>query len=217
MTGTERNTGKMADDIAGVAAAQRDANGVFAKMLAALKTARKPEDIRKAVAEAVAQVIGKQRGNVENTRATLAGLRAALARTHDPKLEAAIRSAIAKVQAKIPGREYAQKQIASLGRMLADGKLSKAELKRIAGIERDLKDRGLPHAANEIKSRVDAAKRAQVAAANATSEAIRRKNLKAELTVSIGGTTVNVNARNVFATSRQVTKYYSTSSAGPGK
>jgi hypothetical protein len=220
MTGTEKNLGKLSDDLAGLPLLQRNANEAFGKMLVALRLARKPEDIRKAVAEAVAQVIGKQRGNVENTRATLAGLRAALARTHDPKLEAAIRSAIAKVEKKIVGREFAQRQIAGLDKILRSDATGNRKIDALHATEKALLTRGLPKAAHDIQARLDRAKeaisRSQMQGARTVKSAVDRK----KLAVTVNNTTstnVSVSGRAVFAQQRSFSRYYSTSSAGPGK
>jgi hypothetical protein len=220
MSGTERNLGKLSDDLAGLPLLQRNANEAFGKMLVALRLARKPEDIRKAVAEAVAQVVGKSRGSVENTRATLAGLRAALARTHDPKLEAAIRSAIAKVQAKIVGREYAQRQIAGLDKVLRSNATGNRKIDALNATEKALLNRGLPHAAAQIGARTDRAKeaisRSMMQSARGIESSVNRK----KLAVTVNNTTstnVSVSGRAVFAQQRSFSRYYSTSSAGPGK
>jgi TP901 family phage tail tape measure protein len=220
MTGMEQHTGKMADDLGVVALAQKATLAEFGKMLTALKAARKPEDIRKAVAEAVAQVIGKARGNVENTRATLAGLKAALARTHDPKLEASIRSAIAKVEKKIVGREFAQRQIAALDKILRSDATGNRKIDALNATQKALLTRGLPKAARDIGTRTDRAKeaisRSMMQSARGIESSVNRK----KLSVTVNNTTstnVSVSGRAVFAQQRTFSRYYSTSSAGPGK
>jgi len=158
----------------------------FRAMIAAIKS-NKPENVAAGVRKAVELLITKSGGSVSSTRQTIGALRAALAHVHDPKLAAAIRSALTKVEGKLPGREFAQAQLNKADKLIRDGDVSRADLKTIASIERSLRDHGLPHAAQVIAQRIAAAQSAQVAAAHTTTEAIRRKNLSAEI-----NTTVNV-------------------------
>jgi len=148
----------------------------FRRDVHGLTTATKANDVAK-FAKRIASEISKGIGNADSTKGVLAQLKRQLATTHDPKLQAVLRDAIAKVQAKIPGREYAQRQINKVNDLLKDGRVTRGELKTIAGIERSLKDHGLPHAANEIKRRVDAARAAQVRAALQTTRAVERQRL----------------------------------------
>lgn len=161
----------------------------FANMIKALRDSKGNKAIEAAVKEAVHQVIGLKKGSLDATKQTVAGLKAALKNTHDPALQKEIRAALAKVQAKIPGREYAQRQIDKAQKLINDGKVTRSDLKAIQGIEKDLKNRGLPHAAAAIGAKVDAAKSAQVAATNASKQAIvnevARKELSVLLNVSI--------------------------------
>jgi hypothetical protein len=149
----------------------------FTKMIDALRNAKGAKAIEAAVKEAVHQVIGLKKGSLDATKETVAGLRALLKKTSDPKLRADIKTALAKVQAKIPGREFAQKQIAIANHALADGKLDTAETKRVKTAIQQLKDRGLPHAAAVIQASVDKAKNAEVSASNETTSAIKAKDL----------------------------------------
>jgi hypothetical protein len=180
----------------------------FRQMIAAIKS-NKPADVVAGIRKAVDQLITKAGGSVSTTKETISALRTALGNTHDPKLQATIRAALAKVEAKLPGREYAARAQRQLDGMLSDGKLSTSELKKIKGVEQALKDRGLPHAADVIGRHVDSAKRAQVAAAHNTSEAIRKKRLAVTVNNSIN-THVTVNSRDVFTRQRQYSKLFAT-------
>jgi hypothetical protein len=180
----------------------------FRQMIAAIKS-NKPADVVAGIRKAVDQLITKAGGSVSTTKETISALRTALGNTHDPKLQATIRAALSKVEAKLPGREYAARAQRQLDGMLSDGKLSTSELKKIKGVEQALKDRGLPHAADVIGRHIDSAKRAQVAAAHNTSEAIRKKRLAVTVNNSIN-THVTVNSRDVFTRQRQYSKLFAT-------
>lgn len=179
------------DDIVNLAQLQKGTNALlidqFRQMVGALKAAKGPDAVRAAVAATVALVVGKGRGNVAATRGVVADLKLKLAQTDDPRTRAALTAAIAKVERKIAGREFAAAQNRTLEGMLRDGKLSKDELSKIKGIEQSLRDRGLPAAANRIREKVEQAKRDQVAASRSagqqTAFAIRDKRFSADVTI----------------------------------
>ncbi len=144
----------------------------FKRVLATLRTSRDPKTIENAMKEVVKTLITQSKGSVNTTKASVASLKEALKHVTDPKLRAELKTALAKVQAKIPGREYAQKQVNAALKLINDGKVTRGDLKSIQGIERDLKNRGLPHAASVIQASVDKAKNAEVQATNASKQAI---------------------------------------------
>jgi hypothetical protein len=69
-----------------------------------------PKAIRESINKVV-QAIEAGRGNAKNTLSVLARLKNDLKHTHDPALQAALRSAIKSVERKVPGREYVQRQL----------------------------------------------------------------------------------------------------------
>lgn len=174
----------------------------FSADFAALLHATKANDIAKA-ARKVAAEISKGVGNVDTTKGVVAALTRQLSNTHDPKLAATLRAAIARVQAKIPGREYAQKQIAKADALIRDGKTTNRDLKQLQSIERALKDRGLPHAAQVIREKIEAAKRAQVAAAHGTTTAVRTKKSSFIANTYV---TTTISVRDQFVKDRQVSR-----------
>lgn len=176
--------------------------------LAALIHATKANDISKA-ARKVAAEITKGVGNVDTTKGVLGELQRKLAgalRTHDPKLASELRAAIAKVERRLPGREFAAKEFAATAGILKDGKITASESGKLKSIMQALKDRGLPHAAAEIQKKIDAAKKAQTAAANKTTEAIKDKDLSVAVSVPV---TVNaeMSLRNFSRVTIRGTKF----------
>jgi hypothetical protein len=149
----------------------------FGLMLAELRNAKTAKQIVAAVKEADRQINGLHKGSVAGTKDTVAGLRALLKKTSDPKLRADIKTALAKVQAKIPGREYAQKQIDKAQKLINDGKITQADTKSIKRIQADLRDHGLPHAASVIQASVDTASGQQVAASDRTTAAVKAQQV----------------------------------------
>ncbi len=149
----------------------------FSNMITALKESRSNKAIQAAVKEAIHQVVELKKGSVNATKETAAQLKAALKRTHDPQTEKEIRAALAKVQAKIPGREYAIRQIAKADRLIADGHLTKAEISKVKAIENDLKNRGLPHAAAVIQAKVNEKGNQTTAAVDRTTAAVKAQQV----------------------------------------
>ncbi len=176
----------------------------FKQMVAQLKGAKSPAAIQAAVAATLKTVVGEGRGDVGSTKDVLAELRKQLKNTHDPKTAAALRSAIAKVERKVQGREWAQKQIAKADAILKSSASTKDKIEDLKAIERSLLTRGLPKAASQINSRIDAAKRAQVAAARASTEAIKDK----DLSVKIGPTYISIDQKFSIANSIKTQQTY---------
>jgi hypothetical protein len=174
----------------------------FSRMITALKTAKTDPEIKRALHEAVRQVIGLKKGSLDATKQTIAGLKTALKNTNDPKLQKEIRSALAKVQAKIPGREFAQRAINIANAAFHDGKLTLAEQRRLKTITQQLKDRGLPHAAKGIEDRVNAAKKGITGAVAGTTAAIGA--LKLDPTILVRN---NISIRELANGSAIVTNY----------
>lgn len=187
------------DDIVNLIQLQKGTNALlrdqFRQMVKGLKGAKNPAEIRSAVAAAVALVVGKGRGNVASTKGVLADLRAKLTLTDDPKTRAEIKAAIAKVERKVQGREWAQKQLAKADAILKSTASGARKIEDLKAIEGALLNRGLPAAAARIREKIDQAKQAQVAAAKSAGQqaafAIRDK----DLSVSIGPTNITVNTR----------------------
>ncbi len=156
----------------------------FSSGLKGLRTAIKPVDVRKAVAAAVG-AISKGRGNVENTGEVLSQLKRQLKNTHDPALARILRSAIGKVESKLPGRQFAARELAKADQILRSSKTQGQKTDELKRIQRDLLSRGLPHAASVISAKVEAAKRAQVAAEHQIKAAVDRKKLSVTTNVSV--------------------------------
>jgi hypothetical protein len=130
----------------------------FRDALAALRKATKPEDVAKTTKAMTDLVIGHQRGNVAGTRAVLTELKAQLAKTHDSKLAAQLRAAIAAVEKKVVGRVWIDKQIDQAAKIANSTESSKDKIKDLTAIQRRLLDRGDTHAAAAIGRKIDAEK-----------------------------------------------------------
>jgi hypothetical protein len=191
--------GKLKDDVVNLRQLTRAVGQEFTNAIKQLRKPRNDSERRNAAVELVSRVT-RGLGDFKNTAAGLAALRTALKQTHDSKTAAIIRNGIRVLESKIPGRQYAQKQIDKVDALLRDGKVSRTDLRKIAAIEADLKNHGLPSAARNIQARVDAAQRAEVAAQRATTEAIKNKRLSTSTTVNIKNnvtTTTTVTAAGI--------------------
>ena len=175
------------------------------KAIADLKHATKPKDVAAAIKEVLASVVGHGLGNVGTTKGVLVDLKAQLAHVHDPKLAAELRAAIAKVEHKVVGREFVAKQIDLANKELTSTDATKTKIDTLNGIQRVLRDRGDIHAANIIKAKVDEAKRAQVAAALATTAAVKAQ----DLTVTVNNST-QVSIRDIGLTTQRYNRYTTT-------
>jgi hypothetical protein len=132
-----------------VTAAIHQEESAFHRDFAALRAADTPKAIA-AAAKAIAADIAKGAGNAKNTNAVLATLRAKLDATHDPKTAAILRAAIRQVEAKVPGREWIQRQLDKADKVIRSSESTKQKVADLQVIERSLRARGDIHAANEI-------------------------------------------------------------------
>jgi hypothetical protein len=115
-----------------------------------------------------------------------------------------LRAAIASLSGKLPGRQYAAAKLKAAQELLADGKVSKSDLKQLKTIEADLKNHGLPHAAKVIQQKVAEAQKAEVEKQRETIQAIKDKDLSVNVTVPISTTTqVSINGIIRKVTTRQ--------------
>jgi len=178
---------------------------LFRTDLRDLITATKANDIAKA-AKRVAADITKGVGNVDTTQRVLTELRKQLGRTHDPQLQATLRTAIAQVERKLPGRQFAASELAVAKGIFSDGKVTKQESIKLKSIMAALKDRGLPHAADVINKKIIEAKKAQVAAAAATTQSIKDKDLSVAVMVPLTNI-VQVSGRDVVRTITKFSRY----------
>jgi hypothetical protein len=198
--------GKIKDDLNIVHDLLAGYNAEFKGALQDLRRARTDAEIKKAAAAATG-LVEKGRGNVAGTQAILAGLRKALHETHDPKLQAALKADIALVERKLPARQFAAQQLAKADKILKSNESNKQKIADLTGVARALKDRGLPHAAATINSKIDAAKKAEVGAVNAAkagiSGVINSKNFSP--TIILPKPTITI--RELANSTRVVTNY----------
>ena len=181
----------------------------FHAMIVALKDARKPEDVAKAVRAAVELVVGKGRGAVDSTKDVLATLRRQLANTDSPKLRTQLVAAINAVQKKVVGREFVARQIALADKVAKSSESTKDKIRDLTAIEKTLQGRST-NAIKEVQAKIDTAKRATVAAQHNTSEAIRRKRLSVTTYITTPPVVVHVSGRDVFTGQKHTSKYFAT-------
>lgn len=149
MSGTEKNTGRAADDIAKLPGILDALHQTFKTDLDKLIHARTPADIA-AAAKRVGSEVAKGVGNLATTNHVLATLRAKLNDTHDPKTQAVLRQQIAAVERKVVGREYVQRQITEARRVAASSESIKQKTAELKVIEGNLRKRGDINAANQV-------------------------------------------------------------------
>ncbi|HXI79773.1 MAG TPA: hypothetical protein VNM34_03030 [Verrucomicrobiae bacterium] len=183
----------------------------FHDMLVALRDAKKPEDVAKAVKAAVELVITKQRGNVGGTQDVLNALKGQLANTHDPKLQGALRDAIRKVEQKVVGREFVAKQIAQAEKIARSTESTKQKVADLTAIQKTLAGRSM-HAIEIVQAKIDAAKRAQVAAQQKTTDAgwgTARAIQEKDLSVTVP---VNLSIRDIYNGQKKISRVFATPS-----
>jgi hypothetical protein len=199
--------GKFKDDIIGLGDLLK---GISARFIGALDTLRHSSD-PKAVAAAVKDLqevmVKNGHGSVAQTKETIAALTAQLKKTHDPTLQAALKTAITDLKNKVPGREYAQRELAKADKIIGSNQTNGQKLRELQAIERDLKDHKLPGQTRTLAGKIDALKREQKIAQNSTTQAIKDKDLSLKLSVYTP-VRVNINARQVAATNAIFSKYF---------
>ena len=191
-----------------IAAANRGISTVlsseFRQVIAALNSSKTPAEIRSAVAKAVNIAVTQGRGNVEATKTLLAGLKEQLKNTSDPKTRQVLRDAIAKVQAKIPGREFVQKQLAKADGLLNSNKTTAQKIEALKQIQTTLTGKSVT-AVNAVAAKIDLAKRQQVYATQAATQAIKDQDLLVSVSVPITSY-VQVSGRDVIRNSYRLSR-----------
>jgi len=184
----KRNGERLKDDVVNLAQLAKATNAFlsdgFRQMVAGLKNAKGSAAIAAAVKKAVDISVTQGRGNAASTRTLLATLRKQLGATHDPKLASILRTAIAKVQAKLPGREFVAAQLRKADQILNSTRTTSQKVRELQAIEKTLQGRSLS-AQRKVQDKIDAAKRAQVYAARATTEAIKDKDLSVTVRTNV--------------------------------
>lgn len=203
-------SGKQADDRS---AADRThlgqaLNAEFDNLVRALRDSRGDKAIKTAV-ESALKVIESGRGGSTGAQNTVSQLKAALQRTHDPQLQREIRSAIAKVESKIPGRQFRERELRTAQSIFRSHQSTDKKIADLKTIERQLKDHGMPNAAKTVREKIQALQHAQTTAQHGTTQAIKDKDLSVHTTVNVSSS-VNVNARNVARAEQSYDKFYVT-------
>jgi TP901 family phage tail tape measure protein len=171
-----------------IVAATRAMSKSFYDAVAGLKTARKPDDVRKAVAAALAVVVGQRRGNALATGRVLADLKGQLVHTTDPETRKILQQAIRQVEHKLAGRKLVQQQLDKAEKIVKSSESTRNKIRDLTIIQKSLAHTS-KSGQEKLQTKIDELKRSQKASDRATTEAIKDK----DLSVSLKSTTV-VNA-----------------------
>jgi hypothetical protein len=205
--------GKLKDDRLSLASLLKGITARFVGALATLQHSNDPAKIAGAVKDLEDVMVKNGHGSVAQTQETIRALTAQLKKTHDPTLQAALSGAIKDLKDKIPGREYAQAQIAKADKILHSSESTGAKIKDLQAIERDLKDHKLPGQTKALAAKIDALKASQAHVIGQTTQAIKDKDLSVKVTIPTT-TRVVINSRSIFYNQTTYQRYFSTGHVG---
>jgi len=191
-----------------------------------LRNAKGAEQIAAAIKRVMASLIGGGLGGVGGASRTLGDLKAQLANTHDPKLQAVLKAAIEKVERKLASRQIVAEQTAKLKDILGSNLTTAQKIVALQGVEkaignRDAHETKRVHDAivalkakqhtdsTTLHNKIDAAKRAQVHEIARTTHAVMEKDLSVTTNIS-NPTTVVVNSREVASSAAVYHSYFVT-------
>jgi hypothetical protein len=176
------------------AAARVDAarlNAEFRGITGALTGAKGDTAIAKALKAAMTEIFVKGKGGSGGAQNVLAALKIDLVRTHDPQLQAALREAIGRVEHVIPARKLIEAQLTKADQIFRSNLTNAQKITALQHIEEVIGTKNRT-ATKEVAAKIDAAKRAQVAAQKATTAAVQKeKNLQVVINnlISVRGLT----------------------------
>jgi hypothetical protein len=174
----------------------------------AIQLGLKPKDIRDALKGVTDRIIDQGKGNVAQTQRVIDALKRDLVATHDPKLHAALEKALKAVEAKLPSREFVAHEYASADKIVRSTESTSQKVKDLQAIERDLKDRKLGLAAQQIQHRIDVLKGDAVSASNRTTAAVKAKKESVSVTVTQSNKVV-INSRAITKANVDYRSYFS--------
>ena len=156
-------------------------NAEFRKITDAVRNSRGDISIAKALKAALSEIFGKGKGGSGGAQNVLAALRVDLKETHDPKLQAALREAIGRVEHIIPVRQFVEAQVNKANQIVKSTGLTNAQkITALQHVEEAIGSRNRIATA-QVQAKIDALKKAQVAAANATTQAVKDQRLQITL------------------------------------
>jgi hypothetical protein len=201
--------GKLRDDKLAGSLKQLGAaiTATFRSALDTLKHATDPAKLLYAVKSLETVMVANGHGSVAQTKETISALTKQLAKTHDPTLQAALKTAIHDLKEKIPGREYAVKQLAKADKIIHGTGTLADKVKGLQVIENDLKNHKLPGQTAALQRTIDAMKKTLSHTTSATTQAIKDKDLSLKLNV-YNPVKVTINARQVAATNAVFSYYF---------
>ena len=184
--------------------AQRASDAEFFAALRSLIGAKGDSQVAKALKAALTEVFTKSRGSAGATASVLDALKAQLGHTHDPQLQASLRDAIGRVEHRLTARRLVEAQLHKADQIFKSNLTNAQKIVALQNVEKAIGNRS--HVAiQKVQAKIDAAKRAQVAAAKATTQAIKDKDLSV-----IANTTVNVSTRTIAAATATSQRIYTT-------
>jgi hypothetical protein len=201
--------GKLRDDKLAGSLKQLGAaiTATFRSALDTLKHATDPAKLLYAVKSLETVMVANGHGSVAQTKETISALTKQLAKTHDPTLQAALKTAIHDLKEKIPGREYAVRQLAKADKIIHGTGTLADKVKGLQVIENDLKNHKLPGQTMALQRTIDAMKKTLSHTTSQTTQAIKDKDLSLKLNV-YNPVKVTINARQVAATNAVFSYYF---------
>jgi hypothetical protein len=201
--------GKLRDDKLAGSLKQLGAaiTATFRSALDTLKHATDPAKLLYAVKSLETVMVANGHGSVAQTKETISALTKQLAKTHDPTLQAALKTAIHDLKEKIPGREYAVRQLAKADKIIKGTGTLADKVKGLQVIENDLKNHKLPGQTAALQRTIDAMKKTLSHTTSQTTQAIKDKDLSLKLNV-YNPVKVTINARQVAATNAVFSYYF---------
>ena len=126
-------------------------------------------------------------------------------------IKEAIGDAIRKVEQKVVGREFVAKQIAQAEKIARSTESTKQKVADLTAIQKTLAGRSM-HAIEIVQAKIDAAKRAQVAAQQKTTDAgwgTARAIQEKDLSVTVP---VNLSIRDIYNGQKKISRVFATPS-----
>jgi TP901 family phage tail tape measure protein len=177
-----------------------------------LRTSKDPAAIA-AAAIAAANSIVHGAGSSKTTQLTLVGLKSALKNVpvSDTKTRAALKTAIANVEKKVPGREFVQKQLTKADQILRSGQTTAQKIAALQAIEKSLGGKSLK-GQEAVRAKMESVRLAARDAGRHMARAIDRKKMSTTVNVSVAPPAVSI--RQFITGSQIVSRYGTVGSAG---
>lgn len=199
--------GKIRDDANYIADVMKAIGDRQAKAIDTLRHTNDPKAILGALKDIEEITIKAGHGNLQTAQREAAAIRRQLRNVHDPATQAALRKALRDVEGKIPGREYAQRQIAKANDILHSSRSVDEKIRGLQAIENDLKNHKLPGQTRALQAKIDALKASNAKAQAATAQAIRDKKAQVVIQNQIDAVT-KIDSKVIGREVRRISRLY---------